>query len=717
MENLSTEQKSCANKNTFDSLLEQGELLARNGRLDRSFSAYSNAFRVGVVPKERIESLVTALLEFQRNKLCKEKKEEKCSPVVNSSQNIFICSLCQCLFLKPVTLSCGHTFCQSCLIEERSFSGQLECTKCGKLVSENMVHSVNLLITNSVQKWFPSEYQNQVDKLVGYTHLSENDAKLAVDCFTKILSVSANDFHCLCWRSDALLQTGQFDLALQDIEQACKLRPTSARTFYRKAAVLANYAKLEGVLSSKHEESVLALLRTSALAPRCERYRREFTESLYQLLSPKFTNSNRTLLVLRSAGTKHAATHQEKTLNESPGKHFHAPADERSASGEVKSDYDEIAFSQCSSSRSGSMSKRRRQRSRSFSNSEEAPRNNVRQYNKKSKGENYTAGVTNEDKLKDLEDFECKLCFNLLFQPITTICGHTFCRECLERCLDHRVECPCCRTALDQYHRGVPNMEVTEVLELILVNYFAVDYNERKRKYLESTEKLASVGKDGNVQVPIFVCTLAVPKVPCPLHIFEPRYRLMLRRCVTSGSKQFGMCIPSDDPNKNFADYGTMLIIKSVNFLPDGRSIVDTVGGERFHVVSRGMLDGYDTATVEWLKDEEVEDTDEIRQLHELNRFGHQTLQTWFSQMASTQQQCIMNAIGPIPALREDNQVCDNGPDWMWWVLAALPLQDKQKLIILGMTSILERLKSVIRFLQLILSLQNKSMETQSLGS
>ena len=259
--------------------------------------------------------------------------------------------------------------------------------------------------------------------------------------------------------------------------------------------MLANCAKHEGVLSSKHEESVLALLRCSALAPGCERYRREFTESLHQLLSPKFTNSNRTLLVLRAAGTKLVATPQEKALNGSVGKHFNtlAHGGERSFSGEVnsKNNSGENTFSKRSSSQSGSMFKRRRQRSRSFSNSEEAPSNFERQQNKKSKGENCTAGVTYEDKLKDLDDFECKLCFNLLFQPITTICGHTFCRECLERCLDHRVECPCCRTVLDQYDRGVPNMEVTEVLELILVNYFTAYYNERKRNYQESIEKLA----------------------------------------------------------------------------------------------------------------------------------------------------------------------------------------------------------------------------------
>lgn len=49
---------------------------------------------------------------------------------------------------------------------------------------------------------------------------------------------------------------------------------------------------------------------------------------------------------------------------------------------------------------------------------------------------------------------------------------------------------------------------------------------------------LCSLTKD----IPIFVCTVAYPGVPCPLHIFEPRYRLMMRRCMETGTKKFGMC-------------------------------------------------------------------------------------------------------------------------------------------------------------------------------
>lgn len=64
-----------------------------------------------------------------------------------------------------------------------------------------------------------------------------------------------------------------------------------------------------------------------------------------------------------------------------------------------------------------------------------------------------------------------------------------------------------------------------------------------------------------NQEVPIFVCTMAFPTIPCPLHVFEPRYRLMIRRSMETGTKQFGMCIADD--LKGFADYGCMLQVSA----------------------------------------------------------------------------------------------------------------------------------------------------------
>lgn len=48
--------------------------------------------------------------------------------------------------------------------------------------------------------------------------------------------------------------------------------------------------------------------------------------------------------------------------------------------------------------------------------------------------------------LSRTDDAECILCMKLLFEPVTTPCGHTFCRLCFARAMDHSSRCPMCRT-------------------------------------------------------------------------------------------------------------------------------------------------------------------------------------------------------------------------------------------------------------------------------
>jgi hypothetical protein len=38
----------------------------------------------------------------------------------------------------------------------------------------------------------------------------------------------------------------------------------------------------------------------------------------------------------------------------------------------------------------------------------------------------------------------------LFFEPVTTPCGHSFCKNCLERCLDHAPYCPLCKESLKE---------------------------------------------------------------------------------------------------------------------------------------------------------------------------------------------------------------------------------------------------------------------------
>ena len=57
----------------------------------------------------------------------------------------------------------------------------------------------------------------------------------------------------------------------------------------------------------------------------------------------------------------------------------------------------------------------------------------------------------------------------------------------------------------------------------------------------------------------------------------------------------------------DFSEYGCILEIREVQYFPDGRSLVDCVGGKRFKVLSRGQRDGYSTARVQFLEDNHPE--------------------------------------------------------------------------------------------------------------
>lgn len=54
----------------------------------------------------------------------------------------------------------------------------------------------------------------------------------------------------------------------------------------------------------------------------------------------------------------------------------------------------------------------------------------------------------------------------------------------------------------------------------------------------------------------------------------------------------------------SFVDYGTVLFISSLEYTPDGRSLITTVGERRFQVLERNTRDGYAVARIRFLSDE-----------------------------------------------------------------------------------------------------------------
>ncbi|KAK3273705.1 hypothetical protein CYMTET_18069 [Cymbomonas tetramitiformis] len=224
------------------------------------------------------------------------------------------------------------------------------------------------------------------------------------------------------------------------------------------------------------------------------------------------------------------------------------------------------------------------------------------------------------------EQLECPLCCSLLHEPATTPCGHTFCRVCLARLLDHAFDvapkCPLCRSKLAIYlcwlnlraiaegragcsdSQGSKQIVLNRAGEHLLRRHFPGELRDRGMQVGDEEATTCDVSE---TSTPIFICSLALPGVACPLHIFEPRYRLMIRRCLDSGHRQFGMCYTPD------SEFGTILRIERFDQLADGRSLVKTVGSQRFRVLRWGQKDGYATGIVEWIEDHDECDSDSVQ--------------------------------------------------------------------------------------------------------
>ena len=88
--------------------------------------------------------------------------------------------------------------------------------------------------------------------------------------------------------------------------------------------------------------------------------------------------------------------------------------------------------------------------------------------------------------------------------------------------------------------------------------------------------------KAGVMELPLFPLNVVLfPGQTLPLHIFEPRYRVMIQRCIEQ-SQPFGVVLVDEDDDASPHTIGTAARITQVERLPDGRMNILTVGIERF---------------------------------------------------------------------------------------------------------------------------------------
>lgn len=336
---------------------------------------------------------------------------------------------------------------------------------------------------------------------------------------------------------------------------------------------------------------------------------------------------------------------------------------------------------------------------------------------------NLDAAILAQVKEVTRAEMDCQVCYALYYDAVTTPCGHTYCRVCLQRVLDHARHCPICRRPLSiqplVYRDSCPENELIKRI----TTYFWADMLEDRRQAVQADTISHHVGE---CDMPLFICTLAFPLMPTFLHVFEPRYRLMIRRAL-EGNRTFGMVL-YDHPG--FVELGTVLRIVNVEFFDDGRSLLETVGVSRFRILRHASVDGYTVAKVEMINDisiaeEEALEAAEIRGTistasgagdnsdqppttstspqfprtrEEIETTPTQILMDFATDFVRRMQQ---QSVGWLTTriLAIYGQCPDDPAIFPWWFANILPVREMEKYRLLETTSVRQRLKICCRWI------------------
>ncbi len=158
-----------------------------------------------------------------------------------------------------------------------------------------------------------------------------------------------------------------------------------------------------------------------------------------------------------------------------------------------------------------------------------------------------------------LPSLECSLCLSLVCEPISTSCGHTFCRVCLVKSLRrHKKRCPSCRE--------VCHLVAENAAENVMIKAMAMLLD--RDTYLARLEEAKQEKTSWTTLYPIFYYNSTIfPGNILSLHLFEPRYKLMMQRVVNTTN---AFCYVPNFSNycAQIGDVALVAKVKEAEFLP-----------------------------------------------------------------------------------------------------------------------------------------------------
>ncbi|CAL8091080.1 unnamed protein product [Calicophoron daubneyi] len=539
---------------------------------------------------------------------------------------ILTCFVCKSYLYHPIVLFCGHTFCRKCI------SAPFMC-HCCSLINPPGEISECLLITKVIEILFPDAAAvfHRLDEATTLVERGEYAKASAIH--NELIITNPTSHLCLQAKAECCLLMSDLDGALKYTDTGLSLHPYWPKFFCLKARTL---NQLE-----RRREALEYFFKCFTIYPKAECLRTSINHILEEVISPSDIVKWKRIVELCVSSKEpisevlaNLTDDLRSSINLEPWMHFPSTRNPESL--------DQNPF---------------------YSSSESA-----------------VATMADDRPPQDLldglhDDFQCALCLRLFFHPYSLPCGHTFCRECIEKSLDYRPECPLCKANLSHYVSS-SGRGISSVIWKLVKYLFPEEVAERQNAYELENLALSKVGMDPDVEMPIMTCCLAFPGMPCPLHVHEPRYRTMVRRALDSGSRRFGIFMTNPNSARP-AEVGTVLQIKSCEPLPDGRLLIDTRGCARVRMLNARVVDGCTVIMYEFLRDSPVPDENK-EAFAKMCSNVHSMAAEWLAQLPCRTRASLVPFFGGLPSIDSPApEGPDNGPRaWVWWLVAVLPLND-----------------------------------------
>lgn len=191
------------------------------------------------------------------------------------------------------------------------------------------------------------------------------------------------------------------------------------------------------------------------------------------------------------------------------------------------------------------------------------------------------------------------------------------------------------------------------------------------------------------IELPLFPLNVVLfPGADLPLHIFEPRYRLMINECYEQ-EQPFGIVLARPESkllHEQPYPVGTLAEIDALDRLEDGRMNLIARGRQRFRILSHHRNKPYLSGIVEMYGDVNAETEEE---LDLVTCQARNLFRSYLEALLSLVERSELDFTLP-----------DDAEELSYFIAYLIDIQDEQKQHMLELTSTCQRLEEEIRILR-----------------